>query len=249
MHTLYKRDLHDVKVKKNVTDENETEDAAAKGKNKKKKEQKNDSSSVRYFDESKDFQPLVEALDEAREFMKNLNRNDDSPHGFIIQKIVEKPSATEGAGPEEFYYNTEYHPYLFDQYTKLWKMKYKEFPTFDAAVDEFYSTLIGQKIDLKTYQQECEALKKLSNVKKDHEKRLEELTKAQVLNKQRAELISRNHELINSVLVTMRSAIANQMSWDDIKDFVKNAQAAGDYVASSIKQLKLGKCQTIKLNQ
>lgn len=246
MHVLFKRDLHEVKVKKNVTEESAAaaaeatavENASGKGKNKKKKEQTGEN--VRYFDESKDFQMLVEALDEARAFMKNNNSSDtNAPHGFIIQKIMEKPSAIEGAGPEEFYYNTEYHSYLFDQYTKLWNMKFKEFPTFDAAVDEFYSTLIGQKIDLKTYQQECEALKKLSNVKKDHEKRLDELSKAQVLNKQRAELISRNHELINSVLVTMRSAIANQMSWNDIKDFVKNAQAADDYVANSIKQLKL----------
>lgn len=157
MHVLFKRDLHDVKVKQNIADENEAttnENESAKGKAKKKKEQKGDTATVRYFDESKDFQNLVEALDEAREFMKNLNRNDNnSPQGFIIQKTVEKPSTTEGAGPEEFYYNTEYHSYLFDQYTKLWNMKFKEFPTFDAAVDEFYSTLIGQKIDLKTYQQ------------------------------------------------------------------------------------------------
>lgn len=244
MHVLYKRGLHDHKVKKAVSDEVEPEDVteqeneSSKGKNKKKKQQKNDAS-ARFFDESKDMNALVEALDEANEFMKNQNRQGDGPHGFIIQKTVEKPSTAEGGEPEEFHYNTEYHPYLFEQYTTLWHMKYQELPTFDSAVDEFYSTLIGQKIDLKTYQQECEALKKLSNVKKDHEKRLEELTKAQMLNKQRAELITRNHELINSVLITMRSAIANQMSWDDIKEFVKNAQTAGDIVANSIKQLKL----------
>lgn len=243
MHVLYKRGLNDYKVKKSVQDDATTEETVesenAKGKKKKKQQKASDNGSVQYFDETKDMAALVEALEEANEFMKNQNRQDDGPHGFIIQKIVDKPSNAEDGNLEEFHYNTEYHPYLFDQYTSLWKMKYKEFPTFDVAVDEFYSTLIGQKIDLKTYQQECEALKKLSNVKKDHEKRLEELNKAQVLNKQRAELITRNHELINSVLVTMRSAIANQMSWEDIKDFVKNAQTAGDFVAKSIKQLKL----------
>lgn len=249
MHVLLKHGLNDCKVKKKVTDETVPEEDAAgkehesenkKGKNAKKKEKKSaESSTARYFDESKDFNALVQALNEANEFMKNANRKDNEPHGFIIQKTVEKPATEEGASPEEFYYNTEFHPYLFEQYTKLFHMKYKEFPTFDAAVDEFYSTLVGQKIDLKTYQQECEALKKLTNVKKDHEKRLEELSKVQKLNKQRAELIMRNHELINSVLVTMRQAIANQMSWEDIKEFVKNAQAAGDYVAKSIKQLKL----------
>lgn len=245
MHVLVKYGLNDCKVKKQVADdaieeavnENET-DAKTKGK-KGKQKKKNEDTASRYFDESKDFNNLVLALDEANAFMRNQIQKDGEPHGFIIQKTVTKPSATEGGEPEEFHYNTEYHPYLFEQYRTIFKMKYVEFETFDAAVDEFYSTMIGQKIDLKTYQQECEALKKLSNVRKDHEKRLEELSKAQEVNKQRAELITRNTELINSVLVTMRSAIANQMSWEDIKEFVKNAQAAGDVVANSIKQLKL----------
>lgn len=223
-----------------MTDEAATVDTTnenSKGKNKKGKQQKSkDNTATRYFDEEKDLNALVQALDEANEFMKNVNRADNEPHGFIIQKTEMKPPATEGAEPEPFDYNIEFHPYLFEQYRE---MKYKEYETFDAAVDEFFSTMIGQKIDLKTHQQECEALKKLSNVRKDHEKRLEELSKAQVQNKQRAELISRNHELINSVLVTMRSAIANQMSWSDINDFVKNAQASGDVVAKHIKQLKL----------
>lgn len=179
---------------------------------------------------------MVQALDEAKTIMKTVEKNDDSPRGFIIQKSEKKPGATEGAEPEELYFNVEYHPMLFEQFHDF---KFKEFAKFDLAVDEFYSTMVGQKIDLKTYQQECEALKKLSNVKKDHEKRLEDLGKAQEFNKHRAELITRNQELIDSILFTMRSLIANQMSWDAINDFVKSAQGTGDAVANSIKQLKL----------
>lgn len=233
-----KHGLNDCKVKKQVTDDAANEEVELQNtKNKKGKQQKNqNSSSTRYFDETKDFETLVKALDEANEIVKNVERKSDEPHGFIMQKTETKPASVEGEAPEEFHYNVEYHPFLFEQFRNF---RCKEFPTFDAAVDEFYSTLIGQKIDLKTYQQECEALKKLSNVKKDHEKRLDELTKAQTLNRHRADLITRNHELINSVLVTMRSAIANQMSWNDIKEFVKNAQSAGDFVANSIKELKL----------
>lgn len=240
-HVLLKYGLSEYKVKgKAIAEENPLEEITndnKKGKNKKPKQPKNtDNSTVQYFDESKDFNTLVQALDEADNIMKNVNRKADEPHGFIIRKMATKPPTTDIAEAEEFYYNVEYHPYMYEQNRGR---PYKDFPTFDAAVDEYYSTMIGQKIDLKTYQQECDALKKLSNVKKDHEKRLEELGKAQVLNKQRAELITRNHELINSVLVTIRSAIANQMSWSDIAEFVKNAQAAGDSVANSIKQLKL----------
>lgn len=50
------------------------------------------------------------------------------------------------------------------------------------AVDEFFSKMEGQKIDMKALQQEKQALKKLENVKKDHEQRLEALHQAQVSN-------------------------------------------------------------------
>lgn len=118
-------------------------------------------------------------------------------------------------------------------------MPYKEFDTFDQAVDEFYSTLEGQKIDVKAMQQERDALKKLSNVKRDHEKRLEDLSKVQVEDKKRAELITRNQALVENAILAVRSALANQMAWLDIHDLVKAAQSKGDPVASTIKQLKL----------
>lgn len=237
-HVLMKYNLIDLKVKgvdaPVVEDETNNQGKGKKGK--KQAKGGGDSKSARYFDEAKDFDALVEALNEANAIIKDVDRKDGQPHGYIIQKAELKPPAVEGAEPEEFRYNIEYHPYLFEQYREF---KYKEFDRFDSAVDEFYSTLIGQKIDMKTFSQECEALKKLSNVKKDHEKRLEELNKVQILNKQRAELITRNQDLVNSVLLTIRNVIANQMSWTDIGEFVKNAQTAGDYVAQSIKQLKL----------
>lgn len=50
------------------------------------------------------------------------------------------------------------------------------------AVDEFFSKMESQRIDMKALQQEKQALKKLENVKKDHEQRLEALHQAQVSN-------------------------------------------------------------------
>lgn len=247
-HVLLKYGLSDYKIKCKKTEEHveQSKDEEASGanaeKNKKRKKAKenkpkmNESKTIQWFDEERDFDALVKALNEASTIMKNVAKNDDSPGGFIIQKSEKKPAAKEGADPEELYFNVEYHPMMFEQFRDF---KFKEFTKFDLAVDEFYSTMVGQKIDLKTYQHECEALKKLSNVKKDHEKRLEDLSKAQELNKHRAELITRNQELINSILFTLRSLIANQMSWDAINDFVKSAQATSDAVANSIKQLKL----------
>lgn len=68
----------------------------------------------------------------------------------------------------------------------------REFDSFLLAVDEFYSNVESQKIDLKTFQQEREALKKLSNVREDHKKRLGDLGNIQLVDRQKAEIITRN---------------------------------------------------------
>ena len=47
-------------------------------------------------------------------------------------------------------------------------------------MDEFFSKMEGQKIDLKALSQEKMALKKLENVRKDHQRRIESLQKSQV---------------------------------------------------------------------
>lgn len=156
--------------------------------------------------------------------------------GYIIQKKEEKPAIEGSSKLEHFYQNIEYQPYLFKQYEG---QPVATFESFMLAVDEFYSTLEGQKIDMKTLQQEREALKKLSNVKKDHAKRLEELNKVQEHDKRKAELISCNQALVDNAILAIRSAIANQMSWPDIQELVKAAQANADPVAGAINQLKL----------
>lgn len=47
-------------------------------------------------------------------------------------------------------------------------------------MDEFFSKMEGQKLDMKALQQEKQALKKLENFRQNHEQRLEALHQAQV---------------------------------------------------------------------
>ncbi|XP_026332857.1 nuclear export mediator factor NEMF [Hyposmocoma kahamanoa] len=102
---------------------------------------------------------------------------------------------------------------------------------FDCTLNEFAQTV----------QIEREAMKKLQNVRKDHEKRLTELEKAQIEDKKAAEMITRNEQLVEQCRMAIQSAIANQMSWDDIKLLVQTAQDNKDPIASCIKQMKLNK--------
>ncbi|KAK2574955.1 hypothetical protein KPH14_008718 [Odynerus spinipes] len=184
------------------------------------------------FDVTKDMSRLIEALQNADDMLKNAKANVSK--GYIIQKRESKPSTD---GKEEFIYaNIEFHPFLFEQYKNN---PYKEFDSFDVAVDEYFSTMEGQKLDLKALQQEKDALKKLENVKKDHSQRLVTLEKTQEVDKWKAELISRNQSLVDNAIFAIQNALANQVSWPDIQILLKEAQARGDPVASAVKQLKL----------
>ncbi|MCJ8737099.1 hypothetical protein PDJAM_G00019970 [Pangasius djambal] len=177
---------------------------------------------------------LMEALQMAESYMeKAANFNGK---GYIIQKTEKKPSMTPDKPHEELLTYEEFHPFLFTQHSKS---PYVEFESFDKAIDEFFSKMESQKIDMKALQQEKQALKKLENVRKDHEQRLEALHQAQEVDRLKGELLEMNLPIVERAIQVVRSALANQVDWAEISLIVKEAQAAGDPVACAIKELKL----------
>ncbi|XP_048456043.1 ribosome quality control complex subunit NEMF-like [Rhincodon typus] len=186
------------------------------------------------FDLSKDGVKLLAALHSAEEFMEMTTNF--KGQGYIIQKQDRKPSLDPDKPPEELLTYEEFHPFLYEQHTNYSCIV---FDSFDKAVDEFYSKLEGQKIDLKALQQEKQALKKLENVRKDHEKRLDALQANQEYDKLKGELIEMNLNVVDKAIEVIRSALANQIDWTEIGSIVKEAQEQEDPVACSIKELKL----------
>ncbi|XP_068573922.1 ribosome quality control complex subunit NEMF [Cebidichthys violaceus] len=177
---------------------------------------------------------ILEALQIAETYMEKTENF--SGKGYIIQKSEKKPSLTPGKASEELLTYDEFHPFLFVQHAKS---PYLEFDTFDKAVDEFFSKMESQRIDMKALQQEKQALKKLENVKRDHEQRLEALHQTQEVDRIKGELVEMNLPVVERALQVVRSALANQVDWTEIGIIVKEAQDAGDPVACAIKDLKL----------
>ncbi|OPJ90038.1 nuclear export mediator factor NEMF [Patagioenas fasciata monilis] len=187
-----------------------------------------------HMESKENVEKVLTALEKAEEYMTLTD--DFSGQGYIIQKREKKPSLEPDKPAEDIYTYEEFHPFLFSQHSKC---PYLEFDSFNKAADEFYSKLEGQKIDLKALQQEKQALKKLENVRRDHEHRLEALQQAQEADKIKGELIEMNLEIVDRAIQVVRSALANQIDWTEIRAIVKEAQAQGDPVASAIKELKL----------
>ncbi|KAL4613104.1 nuclear export mediator factor NEMF [Arapaima gigas] len=186
------------------------------------------------FDMVQDALKVLEALQKAEEYMEKMANF--CGKGYIIQKCEKKPSLAPDKQPEDLLTYEEFHPFLFAQHARS---PYIEFPSFDKAVDEFFSKMESQRMDMKALQQEKQALKKLDNVRKDHEQRLEALHMEQEVDKLKGELVEMNLEVVARALQVVQSALANQVDWSEIGLIVKEAQAAGDPVACAIKDLKL----------
>lgn len=188
------------------------------------------------FNLQQDLPRVMESLKKADNFLDETLSH--KCKGFIVQKREQKPSSNvngEGSHTDLLTYH-EFHPFLLNQHKNG---PYLEFPTFDKAVDEFFSKLEGQKIDLKALSQEKTALKKLDNIRKDHQKRIAELQKSQDVDMFKAGLVELNLELVDKAILIVNSAIANQIDWSEINSIVKEAQAQGDQVACAIAALNL----------
>ncbi|CAG8452887.1 15118_t:CDS:10 [Racocetra fulgida] len=131
---------------------------------------------------------------------------------------------------------SEFHPFLFEQH----KLKpYKEFDSFDLAVDEYYSSMESQKLLLKERNQEKAALKKLEAIKKEQYSRVENLQSAQEINMRKARLIESNVDIVDQAIIVIRNAIASSMDWKDLENLVMEEKKKGNPIAAIIAGLKL----------
>lgn len=127
-------------------------------------------------------------------------------------------------------------PYLYKQCEAA---KRSEFADFDAAVDEFFSKIEAQKEAVEQKEKEHNVTKKLDKVKEDQDRRIKALANQEEDNTHSARLIEDNAPLVDQLIQTINSLIAAQMSWQQIKDVVKQEKKKGDPVASAIHELKL----------
>ncbi|KAK7079903.1 hypothetical protein SK128_022376, partial [Halocaridina rubra] len=154
--------------------------------------------------------------------------------GYIIKKVETRQKGD--GSVEDVHIYQEFLPLLFTQYAGF---SHEIFDNFNKACDEFFSKIEAVKIDQRAMQQEREALKKLENVKRDHERRLQELMDNQKATTLLGQLIELNKQLVDGAIMVVRSAVANQIDWKQIKELLAEAQAQGDPIAQTIKQLKL----------
>ena len=116
-----------------------------------------------------------------------------------------------------------------------------KFPTFDAAIAEFYGKVHGQRAVAQQAQREKVALGKLDAIKRDHESRLENLSVEVDAAERRAMLIELNLTAVDAALNAVREALGGGMDWRDLGRMIKEEKKAGNPVAALIDSLQLEK--------
>ncbi|KAI8565949.1 hypothetical protein RHMOL_Rhmol02G0001500 [Rhododendron molle] len=193
-------------------------------------------------------QVLTQAVAKFEDWLEDIISGDRIPEGYILMQqktLGKKEYATVESGSSAQIYD-EFCPLLLNQFKSRDSVK---FETFDAALDEFYSKIEGQRVEQQQKAKEGSAMQKLNKIRVDQENRVHTLKKEVDRSITMAELIEYNLEDVDAAILAVRVALANGMSWEDLARMVKDEKKSGNPVAGLIEKLYLERnCMTLLLS-
>ncbi|KAH8908085.1 hypothetical protein BR93DRAFT_958574 [Coniochaeta sp. PMI_546] len=182
---------------------------------------------------------LFHSLEKARSIVEEVTSAPTSK-GYIIAKRrsgATKSETAEGSEDKtkDLMYE-DFHPFLPKQFAEE-SPEYKvlTFDGFNKTVDEFFSSLEGQRLESKLTEREAAAKRKLDAARQDQAKRLEGLQEAQLLNERKAAAIEANAERVQEAMDAVNGLLQQGMDWVDINKLVEREKKMGNPVAQIIK--------------
>lgn len=183
------------------------------------------------------FASLFKALEEARKIVDEVTSS-ATCKGYIIAKKRE-PKGADGAAPptekEQGLLYEDFQPFLPRKYEKDEQFTILTFDNFNKTIDEFFSSVEGQKLEARLNDRESAAKRKLEAVKEIQEQKVEGLKKAQMLNLRKAGAIEANVERVTEAIDAVNGLIYQGMDWVNIGKLIEREQKRSNPVAAIIK--------------
>jgi predicted ribosome quality control (RQC) complex YloA/Tae2 family protein len=177
---------------------------------------------------------LCNALKEALDLLGQLSKS-ENVKGYIIAKVPSKDDQnTPTDAPSRLMYD-DFHPFRPRQLEDVKHIQILEYETYNKTVDEFFSSIEGQKLDSRLQERQSSATKKIESVRKQHEERLESLQKVGELNIRKAQAIEANIERVGEAADAVNGLIAQGRDWADMARLIESEQSRGNPVAQLIK--------------
>ena len=186
---------------------------------------------------------VLQALREAEKVINSITTV-DVVKGYIIAKKrsrkgvvkdrTEAPSDSILKDESNLMYE-DYHPFKPRQFEDDPECTVLEFEGFNRTVDEFYSSIEGQKLEARLQDREDTAKKRLDHARQEHTKRIAGLQQVQELHVRKAQAIEANLERVEEAATAINSLIAQGMDWVEIDRMVDLEQKRHNPVAQMIK--------------
>lgn len=176
---------------------------------------------------------VMDALRQAQDIVKECM---SKPVGYIIAKRKAQEEVETAASPkrEDLLYD-DYYPFKPKQFLDDSSVHIVDFDSFNKAVDDFYSSIEGQKLESKLQEKEDAARRKLEHAKLDQERRIGSLQQVQELNVRKAQAIEANLARVEEATAAINGLIAQGMDWVEIDRLIELEQKRQNPVAELIK--------------
>ncbi|KAL8963629.1 MAG: hypothetical protein Q9193_000122 [Seirophora villosa] len=186
---------------------------------------------------------VVVALQEAQRIDKSIAVA-ESTKGYIFAKARDGQGLTPAdVKAESSSWNAEHMPVnvIYEDFQPFRPLQLEEpvweiieFDSFNKSVDEFFSSIEGQKLESRLTEREENAKHKLENARHDHEKRVGGLQQVQELNVRRAQAIEANLQRVQEVIAAVNGLIGQGMDWVEIARLIGMEQERHNVVAEMI---------------
>ncbi|KAL2016458.1 hypothetical protein VTK56DRAFT_3509 [Thermocarpiscus australiensis] len=185
---------------------------------------------------------LFQSLDQARRIVDEVTSSPTSK-GYIIAKpnpqaaeqIAAEGQESQKDKPRNFLLYEDFQPFLPKQFEDDPSCRVLSFDGFNKTVDEFFSSLEGQKLESRLQEREATAKRKLEAARQDQAKRIEGLQEAQILNLRKAAAIEANIERVQEAMDAINGLLQQGMDWVDVNKLVEREQKLHNPVAEIIK--------------
>ncbi|KPI34449.1 Ribosome quality control complex subunit 2, partial [Cyphellophora attinorum] len=178
---------------------------------------------------------IMQSLKQAESISESLHTG--PWRGYIVAKLKEGTQPPEdGTQPsrDDLLYD-DFHPFRPKQFDSKPGAHVVEIEGFNAAVDDFYSSVESQKLSSRLTEREETAKRKLQSAKDEHDKRLGALQYVQEIHIRKAQAIEANTHRVEEACAAVNGLIAQGLDWVNISKLIENEQSRGNVVAQMIK--------------
>ena len=182
---------------------------------------------------------LFESLKKARATLDEITSS-PSAKGYIVAKENPRGAGTapetgvnQGEKPKGLLYD-DFQPFLPKQFEDDPSLKIISFDGFNKTVDEFFSSLEGQRLESRLQEREATAKRKLEAARQDQAKRIEGLQETQIFNLRKAAAIEANLERVKEAMDAVNGLLEQGMDWEDVNKLVEREKLQHNPVAEII---------------